>query len=889
MNIVRLRTDYMENPVGFDFVRPSLGWVTEAEGINKCQSAYQLQVARDDGFEALCLDTSKLLSDQSVSVRLEMPLEARTRYFWRVRIWDEQDAVSEFSETAFFETGRYDEPWAAKWIGGPVIGGEEAFPALRKTFACGKRVRKARLYASGVGMYCLFINGQPVTDEVLLPNFNAYDSWIQYQTFDVTPLLTRGENAVGGWLGNGYYKGRVNFPERPERRNIYGDRLGLIAEIVMEYDDGTEERVVTDGSWRVSESPFLRAEIYDGEVYDARREQRGWSDATFDDSAWGRASIIPIDQKLLTARCSVPVKVVERLAPVALIQTPLGERVLDFGQNFAGWIRFETSAPEGTELLFQFGEALDKDGNFYRDNMRTALAELRYTASGGQQSFAPTFTFFGFRYVRVTGWPGEINMADFTGEVVHSVMERTGSFTCSDERVNRLFLNALWGQRSNFVDTPTDCPQRDERLGWTGDAQVFCATACMNMESDAFYRKYLYDLWKEQQKVGYVPVVVPNILYGLPFWNMTTTGWGDAATIIPWTLYLYFGDIAILEAQYDSMRAWVDYMRQADLDGVNRYGGQHLGDWLAQDTKDPDSVFGLTPTDLIATAYYAYSTMILAKAAKRIGKEEDAAYYTELAGRIREAFRDEYVSANGRVVSETQTAQLLPLHMDLVLPEQRGTVIRHLAERIRIDKVLLNTGFLGTPYLCPVLSENGLNEYAYALLLSTECPSWLYAVERGATTIWERWNSVKEDGSFGPVSMNSLNHYAFGSIAEWMYRYAAGINPVEEAPGFKRIRIAPMPNDCLQYVDCSIRTQYGMLRSAWSLDSGRIVLEFEIPFNTTAEIHLPDAEDVADILENGMSVHGNTFFRGSGKWRYSYIYNGWTIPKRVPEVEMLNI
>lgn len=883
MNITTLRCDYMENPIGFDLDRPTLGWIVEASGQNKRQSAYQLQVSLSDTFESPLYDSGKCLSDQSVGIRLALPLSPRTRYCWRVRVYDEQDTASEYSATAFFETGRYAESWQAEFIGGDVES-----PQLRRAFAIDRPIRAARVYASAAGLYALFLNGRRVGDEVLTPNFNAYDAWIQYQTYDITEQLSQGKNAIAAWLGNGYYKGRVNFPGRPERRNIYGDTLGLIAEIIIDYADGTQQRIGTDESWRVSQSPFLRTEIYDGEVYDARLETEGFDTPALDDSGWAHAVVVPIDKSLLKARLSVPVKVMEKLAPVALITTPLGETVLDFGQNFAGWVRFRTDAPVGAEILFQFGESLDKDGNFYRDNMRGALAELRFIGNGKPHDYAPTFTFFGFRYMRITGWPGDVNLSDFVGEVVHSAIEQTGTFECSDVRVNRLFLNAMWGQRSNFVDTPTDCPQRDERMGWTGDAQVFCATACMNMESNAFFRKYLYDLAVEQQKAGYVPVVIPNVLWGSGIWNITTTGWGDAATIMPFMLYLYYGDVSALEAQYDSMKDWVEYMRAQDTLGVDRYYGFHLGDWLAQDTKDPDNLYGLTPTDLIATAYYAYSAELVAKAAAILGKDEDASEYAALAERIREAFRREYVSESGRIVSETQTAHLIALHMNMVKKEQRPTTVHHLAERLRIDNMLLTTGFLGTPYLCPVLSENGLNEYAYTLLLANKCPSWLYAVEMGATTIWERWNSVRPDGSFGPVSMNSLNHYAFGSIVEWMYRYVLGINPVEDAPAFKRVRLAPMPNDMLQHAEGSIRTQYGTIASKWALEGDAVSLSFTIPFNVTAEIHLPDAEGM-QVLENGKPVQGTVLERGSGTWTYVYTGNGKTIHNRVPEKEKANI
>ena len=878
MKISKLRCDYMENPVGFDFDRPSLSWVTEAEGTNKRQSAYQLQVCLSPEFPSPLFDSGKVASEQSVDVRLEADLSACTRYFWRVKVWDEQGAESGWSEPAYFETARYDAPWQAEWIGTAGDG----FPQLRRAFTIEKPVRSARAYACGVGVYCLFMNGQRVGEDVLAPFINAYDQWLQYETYDITGLLSKGENALGAFLGNGYYKGRVNWPGIPTRTQLYGDTLGFICEVVVEYEDGTREVILTDENWKVSESPFLRSEIYDGEYFDARRIQKGWNAPGFDDSAWENAVKIAPPKAKLEARRSVPLKVMETRACENVITTPIGETVLDFGQNLSGWVRFKTNAPAGTEILLQAGEYLDKHGNFYRENMRTALAEQRYICQGGGEEYAPYMTFMGFRYIRVTGWAGEVKPEDFTAEVIYSEMERTGWFECSNEKVNRLFMNALWGQKGNFVDVPTDCPQRDERMGWTGDAQVFCATACMNMESDAFYRKYLYDLKKEQSKHGYVPVVIPFFIRGSGLWDFPTAAWGDVATIIPWDLYLYYGDKATLENQFDSMKAWVDYMTEQDTEGVDRYYGFHLGDWLAQDPADPFNLFGATPTALIATAYYALSTQLVVKAARVLGKVEEAEKYEALYNRVRNAFRKEYMTPNGRVLSETQTAQVVALYFGLCEESERPVIAKHLAERIRADKNLLTTGFVGTPYLCPALSENGLNEYAYSLLLSTGRPSWLYAVERGATTIWERWNGIDENGDFGPVSMNSFNHYAYGSIAEWMYRYVAGINPVEGAPGFKAVRVAPLPNDQLGHARATVRTPYGVLSSGWKYEDGLLTIEVEVPFNVDSEIVLPYADGAA-VTENGVPVQGTNFTRGSGVWKYAYKPQGDAISRRIPK------
>ncbi|MDO4547707.1 MAG: family 78 glycoside hydrolase catalytic domain [Clostridia bacterium] len=873
MRVTRLRCDYMENPVGFDFDRPQLGWQVICDGRDKLQSAYRIQVSTSDDFGETVYDSGNVMSSESVAIRLDIPLSARTRYYWRVRVWDEKDCMSDWSEAAFFETARMGEPWKAEWI-----GWTDEFPQLRRGFSVIKPVKSARAYACGVGMYVMFVNGEKAGNEYLTPNFNAYDSWLQYQTYDITSLIQQGENAIGAWLGNGYYKGRVNWPEVGYRDRIYGDKLAFIAEITIEYEDGTREVIITDESWSATKSPFLRTEIYDGEIFDAQAYDRAWSRPSTDVSGWDKAIVVPIDKKLLHARLSVPVVAYES-RPAKLIITPKKEKVLDFGQNAAGFVRFKTRAKAGTRIHLQFGEELNRNGNFYRDNMRTALAENIYICDGREAVYEPYFTFFGFRYCKVSGLD-EIDAEDFEQVIIHSKMDLTGSFSCSDERVNRLFLNALWSQRSNFVDVPTDCPQRDERMGWTGDAQVFCATAVMNADCDAFYRKFLYDLAFEQEKMGFVPVVVPFILKNTGFWEIPTTGWGDAATIMPWAMYVYYGDRAILERQYDSMKSWVEYMRSKDIDGKNLYGGFHIGDWVAQDTRDPDSFFGLTPVGLLATAYYALSSEILSKAAKVLGKDGDAAEYAKLAKDIREAFRNEYVSPAGRVVGETQTAQVIALYMNMLTDEQIPVTVEQLANRLRSDNMHLTTGFLGTPCLCPALSECGLNEYAYALLMQNTCPSWLYEVEKGATTIWERWNSIKEDGSFGPVKMNSFNHYAFGAVCEWLYRYVAGVNPDERAPGFKIFTVRPMPNDALSHAEASIITQYGEVKSGWKLEGKSITVEVEIPFNTKAEIILPDC-DGKKVLENGSSIEGSRFTRGSGSWTYTYEPTFETISRRV--------
>jgi alpha-L-rhamnosidase len=584
---------------------------------------------------------------------------------------------------------------------------------------------------------------------------------------------------------------------------------------------------------------------------------------------------------------SLPVVVKEELKPIEVIITPAGETVLDMGQNMVGWIQFKTNAPKGSEIVLQYAELL-QEGNFYQDNLRTAKAEHRYISNGEESIVRPHFTFYGFRYVKVSGWNGEVNKEDFTGCVLYSDMDQTGSIETSNPLVNRLFLNALWGQKGNFLDVPTDCPQRDERMGWTGDAQVFSGTAAFNMDTYAFFNKYGYDLAQEQAALdGMVPMVVPMATVK----GGGSSAWGEAATVIPWNVYLHYGDKAILEQQFESMKGWVDFIKRADdASGAKRLWttGFHFGDWLALDGEDPNSPMGGTETAFISSAYYCYSSMLVAKAARVIGKDEIAQEYEELSNEVRAAIRAEYFTSTGRLALNTQTALVVSLFMDLVPEEHRDRLATDLHERLKKDKNHLKTGFVGTPYLCRVLSENGNNDLAYTLLLNKDYPSWLYAVTMGATTIWERWNSVLPDGKISGTDMNSLNHYAYGSIVEWLYRNVAGINPVEDKPGFRHVRLAPQPDYRLKYAKATLDSAAGLYESQWELnEEGQLKFRFVIPFNTTATVELPDAL-LVNVLVNGRplkEVEVSASQRGgqvhvelnSGTWEFFY----------TPEVEYI--
>ena len=863
MIITNLKVNRITNPLGFDLGKPHFSFIT-GDTDAKTQSAARIEVAFDHYFDLIIFDSGKNEKIDSLSFELPIELLPYTRYYWRVTVWADNGETAT-SDTAWFETAKLEEDWQAKWIT-PSFD-QEIHPVITKEFISSKKIISARAYICGLGLYELYVNGKKAGDEYLTPNFNAYNKWIQYQTYDLTGSIKNGDNTVEVLLGNGQYKG-VFSPSLT--KNLYGDQFALLCEIVLIYADGTVERIITDNSWKAKKSKIQASGIYSGEVYDA----------TFVDSEIYEVNEVNLGYDRLMARKSLPVVIKEKLQPIEVITTPAGETVLDMGQNLVGWVEFKTNAPKGAEILFQHGEIL-QEGNFYRENLEKALAEYRYISNGEETWVRPHFTYYGFRYVKITGWQGELSSENFIGCVLYSDMELTGHIETSDPLVNRLFLNALWGQKGNFVDVPTDCPQRSERLGWTGDAQVFSGTANFNMDTYAFYSKYNYDIWQEQKdRGGCVPYVVPVV----GFENAGSSAWGDAATVIPWNAYLYYGDKAILEQQFDSMKAWVDFIKKADEEsGAKRLWstGFHFGDWLALDGDDPVVAVGATDVVFISSAYYYYSSMLVAKAAKVLNLDNLAAEYEKLAQEVKTAIQEEYFTKNGRLALNTQTAYILALYMELVPEGFRSRIENSLRIQLKKDKSHLKTGFVGTPYICRVLSESGSNDMAYTLLLNKDYPSWLFAVTMGATTIWERWNSVLPDGKINPIGMNSLNHYSYGSIVEWMYRNMLGINPVEGQPGFRHIKLAPQPDMSLQYAKGSFCSAVGLYESQWTiLENGDLNFKFHIPFHASASLTLPNA-----LLEK-VSVNGMVFEESglsatqdkemlqvelySGSWEFTY-------------------
>ena len=878
LSVVNLRCEYKNDPVGIDVLQPRLSWEMVSTLRATTQTAYQIRVARlqeDLASNKLVWDSGKRSSDSSTQVPYQGPaLATGERYYWQVEVWDNHGNISGWSRPQYWEMGLLQSTdWHARWIT-PALEEDSSksnpSPMLRHEFHVEqKAMASARLYVSAMGLYELQINGQRVGDEYFTPGWTAYDFRFQYQTFDVTGALKPGENCLGALLGDGWFRGFMNG----DKRNSYGTRLALIAQLEIRYADGTRERVVTDEAWKASTGPILVSDIYNGETYDARLEKSGWSQSRYDDTNWKGVKIVDPNKVRLVAPAGPPVRRIEEIKPVKILKTPAGETVIDLGQNMVGWMRFRLTATSGTTIILRHGEVLDSAGNLYTQNLRSAQQTIRYTANGeGVETFEPHFTFQGFRYVAVSGWPGEPMLDDFTGIVVHSDLDATGSFSTSNPRLNQLQHNIVWSQKGNFLDIPTDCPQRDERLGWTGDAQVFARTALFNYDSAAFFTKWLADLALDQQDNGAVPFVIPNILtHATRKDSSAATGWADAAVIVPWTLYITYGDRRILEEQYSSMKAWVEYMRHEAGDTYLWRSGFDFGDWLSFAPTDPDYPVGATDKDLIKNAYFAHSADLLQQTAVVLGKKEDAATYAELLSKIKAAFQREYVTPNGRMSSNTQTAYALALAFGLLPESLRKNAAGRLAADVR-SFGHLTTGFLGTPLLTHVLSDYGYFDAAYMLLNRTEPPSWLYPITKGATTIWERWDGIKPDGTFHDSRMNSFNHYALGAIGDWMYRVIAGIEIDSQHPGYKHIFINPHPGGGLTWVKSSEHTMYGRVSSNWEIKAGTMSLHVEVPANTTATIRLPRAT-IGHVTETGRSLVSSQALAGVRQEEGSVVVN----------------
>ncbi|MBN2611207.1 MAG: glycoside hydrolase family 78 protein [Bacteroidales bacterium] len=904
-----LKTEYRVNPVGIDATKPRLSWEVESDIQNTLQSAYQVQSAysEEDLIKGknMLWDTGKIFSDNSVHIEYSGKIPgACQRIYWRVKIWDNHSRESEWSTHAFWEAGLMNNAeWKARWI---EPGFEEdtsvsvPSPYLRREFNLGKKVVRARIYVSSHGLYQLWLNGKKVSEDLFTPGWTSYHHRIQYQVYDVTNLLEQGENALGAILGDGWYRGFFGWQGK---KNIYGEKLALILQMRVLFEDGNDYLLITDRHWKSSTGPILMSDIYNGEIYDARLEIDGWNMPGFDDHKWYSVNEAEYPIDVLASSDCQPVLCTGVLEPVKKIITPKGETVFDFGQNLTGWVRFSLKAGHGDKITLKHAEVLDKEGNFYTQNLRAAKAQDTYFfKGGGTETYEPRFTFHGFRYLKIEDFQGEVKCEDLSAMVIHSGFAETGSFECSEPLVNQLQHNIQWGLRGNFLDVPTDCPQRDERLGWTGDAQVFAPTACFNMDVCCFFEKWLKDLAADQRVDGSVPWVVPMIVDGggCTGWSdgYGATGWADAAVIIPWTVYQVYGNKRILEAQYPSMKAWVGYMVKKAGNGFIFNKGFHFGDWLSftgyhsYRYNAPDYGFAgaNTDKDLIATAYFYYSALIVQKIAVILDKKEDSQSLERLCINIKKAFQKEFITPSGRLVSGTQTAYALALAFDLLPEELREIAVQRFADNVEYFGHL-TTGFLGTPYLCTTLADNGYSTQAFKLLFNKKYPSWLYPVTMGATTIWERWDGIRPDGSFQDAGMNSFNHYAYGAIGHFLYSRVAGIMSDPEFPGYKRILIKPYVTGELTFVKAEFQSVYGLIKSDWRLKEDKLIIDVSIPSNTTARIEIPaDSDDM--ITENGMKINESGYFElsgvengrviigaGSGSYHFEVIYDTKTLDK----------
>ncbi len=847
---VRVRPVTIEHhrlPLGIGESRPRLSWVTDTDEAGWEQRAYELEVVLGDDPDAV--STGRVESVESVLVAWPgEPLASRARARVRVRVWGAGADPSAWSEPTALETGLLDpDLWVARAVA-PVVDepGDDGEPALllRGEVHLDSPVVRARLRATAHGVMTLSINGRPVGDDVLHPGWTSYHRRLRYRTWDVTDLLDAGDNVIGVHLADGWWRGFLGFAGM---RDVYGSRTAALVQLETAHADGTFRVTGSDQSWRWSAGPVTRADLYMGETFDARREIAGWDTADLRADDWRPVELVDLDTRTLVAPTGPPVVRTDVVRPVAITTSPSGATIVDFGQNLVGRLRVHVpAAPANTTVRLRHAEVLEH-GELGVRPLRRAKATDEFVSAGDAREWEPSFTIHGFRYAEVSGWPGELTADDLEAIVIHTDLRRIGEFAASDPLLDRLHENVLWGMRGNFVDVPTDCPQRDERLGWTGDLQVFAPAASYLYDTAGMLTGWLADLAADQHADGNVPVYVPwaDIDPHLPPLG-AEAGWGDAATVVPWVLHERYGDEGVVDAQWASMTAWVDALARragAELDFAS--GGFSFGDWLDAAAPDDAPWAARLPWQAVATAYLARSAQIVRDAARLRRDAEAELRYGALADRAAERYRTEYVTPSGRAAFPSQTAYALGIRFDLLSPDQRAHAGELLATQVAADGFHIGSGFLGTPLVCDALVDTAQPATAWKLLLQKECPSWLYAVTMGATTIWERWNSMLPDGSINPGDMTSFNHYAFGAVADFLHRRVAGLAPA--APGYRRLLVAPTPTPELEWVRASHDTPYGSAAVSWTLDDGAFSLEVTVPASTTAEIRLPDGSEPFEV------------------------------------------
>lgn len=828
------------NPIGYHDATPRFSWKLP-EGVT-AQTAYRLEVRSGEKlWESGWVDSS-----QSVLVPYEgTPLASRSKVTWKVDYRDQDNEAAGWSEPETFELGLLSQAdWEAHWIRpADEVPKVESTSWLRREFTAQSAIKSARLHVTARGLFEVHLNGQKVGNDEFGPGWTNYNKRIDTLTYDVTEQLKEGENALGVMLGTGWYAGEMGLGKN--RTNQYGKNPELLLQLEITHEDGTISKVTSDKNWKATfEGPIRSSSIYNGEIYDARKELTGWSAAEFDDSSWQEVTAnADLGPAMLSPKPFAPVRVTETVEVQEITEPTPGHFVFNMGQNMVGYPELNIPVEADGTVTVRFAELLSADGNIYTDNYRGAKSTNKYTAAKtGTIKYTPTFTFHGFQYIELTGLPeGAKPEKDWIkGLVLTTDLPQIGNFASSHEKLNQLQSNIIWGQRGNFLDIPTDCPQRDERLGWTGDAQVFCSTAMFNFDTHAFWKSWLGSMRDDQLEDGRIPSVVPNVFLG-----RVSPGWMDAATIIPWQVYIRTGDLEVLSENFEMMEKHLAFYRSLSEDHligeIKAYG-----DWLQPYAEKKE---GDTPFPLLGTAFFAYSAQIIADSAALLGKEEEAERYRKEAAAIKEAFRAKYLAEDGKLQNspETQTAYILALQFDLVSGEMQQKLAKHLERLLEEAGGHLRTGFLGTPYIAQVLDENGYDEEAFSLLFQETYPSWFYSINQGATTMWERWNSYTKEDGFHPEGMNSFNHYAYGAIGEWMYERVAGLAPDPENPGYKHILIRPLLGGPLTSASASLETPYGMASSAWTKEGDKLKMTLVIPPNTTATVEFPNEREAEKL------------------------------------------
>lgn len=899
-----LTCEHLAAPRGLNTRHPRFSWAVAGAGRNRAQTAYQIVAGTDRnmvaGGHGELWDTGKVPSAEALLVPYAgNPLISNLAFHWTVRIWDESGRMSVFAPPAKVETGLMTpDDWSASWIGRPEFGREgrqvptsgpydnpfQARPVdyLRTTFPVRKPVRRAIAYATALGVYELHLNGRVVGDQALAPGWTDYHKRVEYQIYDIGESLVAGDNTIGALLGEGWYCGRVGNTLKRQGAH-YGPRPAFLCQILIDYADGERDAIVSDAGWRAAKGPIVYSDLLIGEKYDGRLEIPGWDLSGYDDADWSAAEIITPWPRSPSpdAERAQAVRRTELLPATFLHETVGGGRIYDLGQNISGRVRVKLTAPEGATFMLRHGEALADNGDLYTDNLRSALATDIYIAGGGSAVYEPSFTFHGFRYIKVSGPRLADSLLELTGVQINSDTPPAGGFSCGSDMVNRLVSNIAWSQRGNFLSVPTDCPQRDERLGWLADAQVFWPTAAFNMDVAAFFTKWMVDIEDARQDDGAFTDVAPS----KPHWAHNhappkgAPGWGDGAVILVWVHYCHYGDRRLLEESWPSLVGWMDYIERHNPGFVRAAAlNRNYGDWL--------NVGAATPKEMIATAYWAHLADLMSQMAAILGECGANTRFATLFSALKDSFRKRFVDADGRVAGDTQTAYLLALDFDLLDRTQSIAARRHLLRTVHEAGDHLATGFLGVRHLCPVLSDIGEAGLAYKLLLNETFPSWGFAVRNGATTIWERWDGWTPEKGFQTPNMNSFNHYAYGAVGEWLFASVAGIAPDPAAPGFRKVVCRPLPHWALGWAKAEHHAHVGRIAAGWTISGDTVAYDLDLPANTTAQVFVratrrdairldgrpiagqPDILDITDIP-------GATLVDiGSGNWHFEWPIDG---------------